>query len=138
MGKEGGQKLSVLEEEGFVYNLNIKMRRIKGLLSIISLSLLVNNVLLSEVQVPYSPSYDPTGQHLEEEGWPPGLRSGRAMYLSQGVEFVFPIGVQYTLANANEQIWPLGTTGFDTVLEFPKNKIAIMFSSMVNTLKIVN
>lgn len=97
---------------------------------------------IQQVIVPYSPDYEPNSEgEGQGEVWPPGLfepRSPRAMYLAQGVEFVFPIGVQYSLANVNEQLWPVGTTGFDTVLEFPKNKIAIMFSSMINTLKIAN
>lgn len=102
----------------------------------------------SVVQVPLAPDYvvvaEPEEYYDHVEGaWPPEevlaqTRSARAMYLAQGVEFVFPIGVQYTLANLNEGVWPLGTEGFDGVLEFPKNKIAIMFSSMINTLKIVS
>jgi len=102
-------------------------------ISFILFSVLVGRAFLTDVQVPFSPDYDPEA----EEFWIQ-TRTGRAMYLAQGVEFVFPIGVQYTLANVNEPIWPIGTTGFDTVLEFPKNKIAIMFSSMINTLKIVS
>ncbi|CAL8074221.1 unnamed protein product [Orchesella dallaii] len=63
----------------------------------------------------------------------------RIMYLNQGVEFVFPLGVHYTLANVNEQPnFPVPTTGFESVLEFPRNKMAIMFSSMVNTLRLAN
>lgn len=63
----------------------------------------------------------------------------RVMYLNQGVEFVFPLGVHYTLANVNEQQnYPVPTTGFEAVLEFPRNKMAIMFSSMVNTLRLAN
>ncbi|ODN02557.1 Antithrombin-III [Orchesella cincta] len=63
----------------------------------------------------------------------------RIMYLNQGVEFVFPLGVHYTLANVNEQpSYPVPTTGFESVLEFPRNKMAIMFSSMVNTLRLAN
>lgn len=63
----------------------------------------------------------------------------RVMYLNQGVEFVFPLGVHYTLANVNEQQdFPVPTTGFEAVLEFPRNKMAIMFSSMVNTLRLAN
>jgi hypothetical protein len=113
------------------------MRRLRVVsISFFFLSALVGRAISlseEEVQIPFSPDYDP----YAEEFWTQ-TRSGRAMYLAQGVEFVFPIGVQYTLANVNEQLWPIGTTGFDTVLEFPKNKIAIMFSSMINTLKIVS
>lgn len=101
---------------------------------------------VSVVRVPYSPDYEPSSNSNDyydpSEGvWPPedflSHRSARALYLAQGVEFVFPIGVQYTLANVNEQLWPIGTNGYEGVLEFPKQKIAIMFSSMINTLKIV-
>lgn len=78
-----------------------------------------------------------------EDMVPAGEREGRSperiMYLNQGVEFVFPLGVHYTLANVNEQPnFPVPTTGFEAVLEFPRNKMAIMFSSMVNTLRLAN
>jgi len=61
----------------------------------------------------------------------------KELYLNDGVEFVFPTGVHYILANVYARLWPVETTNIEHVLESDDKKLVVNFATVLNTLKLV-